>query len=199
MIPLSVLSLYLDRRKADIEWILRTRYCVKVEADEPEILTTSAYLSAPDEDKEKYYSGALGIEKLFDAIDPFEQAYDIESKSFDPTLSPEQIENYRARAEINALVVRREITKEDFFLHSIPVLPFVAELAKGSPEEFTKSKIATLTYRLWRRARRLSGFIESNKISRVILTNEARMIQEAADRLFAEYKISGIKFVKKRG
>ena len=76
---------------------------------------------------------------LLEDVDPFEQAYEVESKSFDPTLAQEDVERYRERAEITAMVAKREVTKDDFVLRSIPVLPFVSELAKGTPEEFVKS------------------------------------------------------------
>ena len=193
----SMLSVILGMRRADVEWILRARYALRIEKDKFNIISSQEYFSSAGDGDSKVYIGAPAIDAAFDTIDPFGIAYSVETELFDPLSAPEVRDMLRERANLIAMLANGTLTKNDFVLKSIPVLPFVAELARDNQSEFFKSKISVLTYRLWRRVQRLKGFIESGKMPLLVIVNEQRMVQEASDRLFAEYKLSGINFISK--
>lgn len=191
------LSHYLGIGRTNLGWILRTRYCVSIIDGKTEISSLSDMISGEGEEKE-YHTGAEGVLAAYDAIDPFEEAYALETRAFDPTLEDEDYDYLRSRAAVVARVANGELCKDDFFLNEIPVLPMVTKLAEGDITEFSKCKIAQLTYRLWHRARRLDGILKMTKpVPRMIVINEKRMLQQAADRLLAEYIVARIRFEAK--
>ena len=193
----GALACYLDMKSIDLSWILRSRYCVNIVEGKWEIHTVNEFDSAAGEDgRPNYYTGAVGLEMAFDTVDPFDEAFRLEMRAFDPFLPGGDYDSVRRRAAVVAAVARGELRKEDFFLRSIPILPLVADLAKGDPKEFLTSKLAQLSYRLFQRARRLENMMANTKAPYIVIINEERMLQQAADRLFAEYQLAGIKFEK---
>ena len=80
----GVLSSLLGLRRGDVEWILRSRYGLRISEDGFSIINATDYCSAINDGQSDVYIGAEAIEAAYGSVDFFEEAYRVESIAFDP-------------------------------------------------------------------------------------------------------------------